>query len=48
MDIIQRTVSVFTSMLQRVKDIGNLILSNGLSAIDDTKESRRLFWIFNW
>ena len=48
MDVIQRTVLLFSTLLQRVRAIGDLLRSSYLPVINDAEESRGLFWIFNW
>ena len=48
MDIIQRTVSIFSALLERIRTIGALLSSSYLSAPEEAEESRRIFWIFNW
>lgn len=47
MDIIQKTVLLFMDLAQRLKSIGELLVSN--TAVED-KGGRGLefFWIFNW
>lgn len=47
MDIIQRTVSVFSDLLQKIKTLGNLIKTNCLPALDGTEATDKFFWIFN-
>ncbi len=47
MDIIQRIVSVFSDLLQKVKTIGNLIKTNCLPVLDEAEVAEKIFWIFN-
>lgn len=49
MDIIQRTVGLFSRLLQSIKTIGALLTYNYLpssSALDE--KGKGLFWIFDW
>jgi len=48
MDIIQRTVSLFSDLLQRIRAIGDWLRSTYLPVINEVEEPRGLFWIFNW
>ena len=48
MDIIQRTMSVFSALLEKVRTIGTLLKSNCLPAADSVAEDGKIFWIFNW
>ena len=48
MDIIQRTMTVFDSLVQRVKDIASVLIYNYLPATNSAKSTPGLFWIFNW
>ncbi len=47
MDIIQRTVLLFSDLLQRVRTIAGLLRSNCLPVLDEVEETRKIFWIFN-
>ncbi len=48
MDVIQRTMAVFDSLVQRVKDIASMLIYNYLPATSTAKSTTGLFWIFNW
>ena len=47
MDIIQKTVTLFSDLLQKVKTIGNLIRTNCLPVLDESEVTEKIFWIFN-
>lgn len=47
MDIIQKTVALFSDLLQRIRAIGDLLRSNYMPVLDDVQETRKIFWIFN-
>ena len=48
MDVIQRTMALFDSLVQRIKAIGNVLTYNYLPATTAAEKSQGLFWIFNW
>lgn len=48
MDIIQRTVSIFSALLERVRTIGALLRGSYLPIAEETEKTDRIFWIFNW
>ena len=47
MDIIQKTVSLFSDLLQKAKTICNLIRTNCLPVLDEVEATEKIFWIFN-
>ncbi len=48
MDIIQSTVLIFSNLIQRLKSIGELLISSSSLEDDSTSKGLKLFWIFNW
>ena len=48
MDIIQKTVSLFSDLIQRIRTIGDMLVSTYLPTINEDGKTRGLFWIFNW
>lgn len=48
MDIIQRTMEIFQGLVQRIKDIADVLVYAYLPSTAEMKSSRGLFWIFNW
>lgn len=48
MDIIQRTVSLFSELVQKVRSIGNMLITNYLPVTSSVEKSIGIFWIFNW
>ena len=48
MDIIQRAMAVFDTLVQRIKDVAAVLSYNYLPATSSAKSSAGLFWIFNW
>ncbi len=48
MDIIQKIMTLFDSLVLSVKKIANLLTYNYLPATSDEESTRGLFWIFNW
>ena len=48
MDFIQRTMTVFDELIQRVKTIGVMLTYNYLPATTQERKTSGLFWIFNW
>ena len=48
MDIIQRAMAVFDTLVQCVKDVAAVLSYNYLPATNSAKRSSGLFWIFNW
>ena len=47
MDVIQSTVSLFSTLLERVRAIGNMLISNYLPELDEVEKKLGIFWIFN-
>ena len=48
MDIIQRTMEIFQGLVQRVKDIANVLTYAYLPSTAEAKSGLSLSWIFNW
>lgn len=48
MDFIQETVAIFRNLIQRLKSIGSLLISNSVIDREDEDEGLKIFWIFNW
>lgn len=48
MDIIQRTMLLMSRLIQRIKNIGNLLSYSNQPANEEDQKSFGLFWIFNW
>ncbi len=48
MDIIQATVQLFSGLIQRLKSIGELLLSSSSLESESSSKGLKLFWIFNW
>lgn len=48
MDVIQRTMALFDTLVQRIKNIANMLVYSYLPATSEVKSNRGLFWIFNW
>ncbi len=48
MDVIQRTMLLFDTLVQRVKDIANMLIYSYLPATNEVKTTNGLFWVFNW
>ncbi len=47
MDVIQSTISLFSALLNRVRAIGNMLVTNYLPEIDEVEKKLGIFWIFN-
>ena len=48
MDTIQETVSLFNDLIQRLKNIGELLISSMSLDAQRSSKGLKLFWIFNW
>lgn len=48
MDIIQKTMSLFENLIQRLKSIGELLINNSAIESEGSGKGIKLFWIFNW
>ena len=48
MDIIQRTMLLMSRLIQRIKNIGNLLSYSNQPADEEDQKGFGLFWIFNW
>ena len=48
MDVIQKAVVLFDELVQRVKDIANMLTYSYMPVASEAKSSDGLFWIFNW
>ena len=47
MDIIQRTMLLFSGLLEKIRTIGELLKTDCLPVLDEVQEKKNLFWIFN-
>lgn len=48
MDIIQRMVLLMDNLVQRIRNIADLLKKDSAVSSEDDKTGFRLFWIFNW
>lgn len=48
MDVIQRTMALFDTLVLRIKDIANMLVYSYLPDTSEVENTRGLFWIFNW